>query len=456
MISREVRSRSLVGMLVTGIAIPTLLGLPGRLYAQQPVSTPIAFTGVTVVDVRDGQLLADQTVVISGTQISAVGPASQVTVPKGTQTVNAQGKYLMPGLWDMHTHMWGYPDVFFPLLLANGVTGIRDMHGKFLDSMRLWRQEVVDGKRAGPRMLLTAAWVGPKFEDGEFGGWSSQIPLTTVERAGIVVDSLKAAGADHIKIRSGLSRELHFALSAAARRAGLPLVGHPTNGVTFREASDSGQRTLEHAYPCHPSETTDEECAALATQFVRTGTWLTPTSIAMLYLLGGILPDRARFWPSTVKGMPFIGIRTTDEGKDQKIQKFNQDILPRLAMLRRAGMPMLAGTDAAELMPENTPGLSLHDELAVFVQAGFTPLEALQAATLNPAKSLQATDSLGTVEAGKLADLVLLDANPLIDIQNAKAIRAVIANGRYFDRDHLDALIDGVERRGRGRPAGTP
>jgi imidazolonepropionase-like amidohydrolase len=341
----------------------------------------------------------------------------------------------------MHTHVLGYPQVFFPLLLAHGVTGTRDMHGKFLDSLLLWRQEIASGARIGPRMVVTGGFLGNYGADE---GWVSHMEVPTPERARAVVDSLKAAGADFIKIRQRIKRDVYFAIAAHTRRIGIPLVGHLSDSVTAAESSDSGQRTIEHDLLCHPpdveepGETSDAGCAALAAHLRRNGTWVTPTAIPYLNIFRGRLPDRAPFWPDSV--LARVRQRSPDDvARDST--RFLRTILPRLAMLRRAGMPLLAGTDAAPLFPMNAPGFSLHEELALFQQAGFSPLEALQTATLNPARYLGATDSLGTIEVGKLADLVLLEADPLDDVTNATRVRAVVANGRYFDRAALDQLL---------------
>lgn len=274
-----------------------------------------------------------------------------------------------------------------------------------------------------------------------FDGRRPAIAVTSPAQARAVVDSLQAAGADVIKVRVGLSRAVYFAIAAEARRRGIPLVGHLSDSVSAAEASDSGQRSIEHGFPSDCSAPDrEDECSALAARFVRNGTWVTPTIVFGRYLFGGVAPERLRYWPDTVGGQASILSAFEGDG-------LGHEWKPLIARYKRAGIPLLAGTDASPTFRENTPGFSLHEELALLVEGGLTPLEALQTATLNPAKYLDGADSLGTVAAGKLADLVLLDRNPLEDIRNTTRIRAVVADGRYFDRAALDDLIAEVERR---------
>jgi imidazolonepropionase-like amidohydrolase len=374
----------------------------------------VAFEGVTVVDVTDGRLLADQTVVVAGTRVQAVGPVGKVRLPKSTQVIDARDKYLIPGLWDMHAHVEDSVH-WYPRFIAHGVTGLREMpkaeRGDFqTDSFRTWQREVMAGTRMGPRS------VGPSVD-------LSYIKIATRDDMRRVMDSLKAAGIAFFKVHgagAGSDPELYFTMLREARRVGLPIVGHtPDRGVTEVEAADSGIRSIEHANEHNQcwsalrklvdSVEIERQCAPGAKAFARNGTWLTPTT--------GI----------------FHVLTKTQGAVSQKFVRL---------MHRFSVTKLLAGSDVHYkfIGRGHRPGLSLQQELAFFVESGLTPLEALQTATLNPAKYLEATDSIGTVAIGKLADLVLLDANPLADIRNVGMIRAVVANGRYFDRTALDAM----------------
>jgi imidazolonepropionase-like amidohydrolase len=384
----------------------------------------LAFTGVTVVDVTDGKLVPDQTVVVAGNRVQAVGPAKKVSVPKNAQVVDARGKYLIPGLWDMHTHMrWEAPR-FYPLWIAHGVTGVREMGQRFehgTDSFRLWQSQVAAGTRTGPRAAGPAVDLTIKYY-GRGGTY-----ISTEEEAPRVVDSLKAAGMTFLKYHDDRGNpDLYFTILRETRRAGIPFVGHIPNGISEVQAADSGQRSVEHVNEnktCWPavvrmSDTaqTAEPCDRAAEAYIRNGTWLTPTLVLNHYMKQPMPP----------------------------VQRFVR------YMRRRGVKKFLAGTDTGPAYWKQfgiSPGVALRQELVYLVEAGLTPLEALQAATLNPATFFNFADSLGTVAPNKVADLVLLDGDPLSDIYNVMKIQAVVANGRYFDRAALDALDpEGAQR----------
>jgi hypothetical protein len=389
-----------------------------------PPAVPLAFDSVTIVDVTNGKLLRAQTVVVDGNRIQAVGAAGKVSVPAGATIVSAAGKYLIPGLWDMHAHV-DERTAWYPLFIAHGVTGVREMAQRFehgTDSFRVWQREVMEGKRIGPRSY------GPSADLTNANG----ITLTTPADARRVIDSLKAAGVLFLKYHDDNGDPgLFFAIAREAKRAGLPLVGHVSVFTSDVEAADSGLTSLEHAQESHQcwigfpgwpeppnSPFAKKRCGPVAEAFIRNGTWLTPTLVVFYY---------------------------QDEGHTQDAQKFLQTI-------HSLGVRnFLAGSDASQngniLGVPLEPGFSLLQEIVLMVGGGLTPLQALQSATLNPAKLMKATDSLGTVAPGKLADLVLLDANPVADIRNVLKVRAVVANGRYFDRPILDAMDpEGMKR----------
>lgn len=406
---------------------------------QEPIAAagtapvPLAFIGVTIVDVENGRLLPDQTVVVIGNRMQTVGSVSSVRPPKEAQVVEGRGRYLMPGLWDMHIHVFDAPDLFYPLLVANGVTGVREMSQVFpIDSTLHWRREIVAGTRVGPRVIGTGGFLYGALDTDRNPTpvWNpvNVLVVATPDQARRTVDSLRTAGVDFIKFRDFLPRDVYFAVAAEARRLGLPFVGHPQGTrVPMIEASDSGQRSVEHIndFPACLGPTGDlkspglEECKELAARFTKNQTWFTPTIIATLPLMKG----------STAVSMKAVNA-----------------VKAIMAVMRQGGVPLLAGSDAGpnSFYPSHAPGFSLHDELACMVEFGLTPAEALRTATVNAAKYLNATDSLGTIEAGKAADLVLLEADPLADIHHTMKIGGVVANGRYFDRAALDALVAGA------------
>ncbi len=439
-------------------------------------SAPVAFTHVTVVDVDAGRLVPEQTVLVQGNRIHAVGPVGSVPVPREAQVVAATGKYLMPGLWDMHAHIETAPDIAYPMLIANGVTGIRDPGtGVPLDTLRQWRREVASGARIGPRDVVS----GPMLNWAEeycCGGMRSVV-VPTPDDAPRIIDSLQRAGADFIKLHYfTLERDTYFAIAAAARRARIPFVGHLPAEVTPVEASDSGQRTFEHI--SYLNQTLGEEgvvpvlqdvcfgdaasvsaCEPIAQRLARNGSWAVTTLVFRLpsssrralydqFDVGAVAYNRAVPDASTISSASVTDLSTLDTLPDPFPGRF-------LDVAYRSGLPMLVGTDAT-LGGMVRFGFSVHDELELLVREGLPPAAALRAATLGPAQVFEATDSLGTIARGKLADLVLLDGDPFTDIRNTRRVRVVMANGRYFDRAALDDMLDQVRLRARRAWAGQP
>jgi len=454
----HVRIRSAL-MLRTGVGVLMLAGVTTVAAAQRAESTatnptPVVFDEVTVVDVEHDKLIPDQRVVVVGTRIQAVGRASNVTLPPAAHVVDAHGKYLIPGLWDMHAHADRVPSIY-ALLVANGVTGIREMTSEWpedFDLIRRQRQEIARGALVGPRIVATSHDFAGPMCGGSFPMTASDTSLIRVAAAALMsadcsdsgtvrtpeeirrfVDTLKAGGVDFVKAHMISDPKVYFAFLAEARRVGIPAVGHLGGAfgraVTEIEASDSGLRSIEHLpeMGCWqknwnswinggaslPDSIMERQCAVVAKRLRHNGTWIVPTLYILYHL--NLLNMQLDFEAPT---------RT-------------------LGVLYRFGAPILAGSDAStEPDQENQPLESaLHEELALLVKSGLTPLDALRAATLNPAKFFGGTDSLGTVAQGKLADLVLLDADPLADITNTRKIRAVVANGRYYDRAALDGVL---------------
>lgn len=432
---------------------------------------PLVFDGVTVIDVVRGQRLPDERVVIVGNRIQRLGRISTVAIPAGAQVIDSRDKYLIPGLWDMHTHSNNAVDTRYPLFLANGITGIRDAWSYVpLDTLTLWRREILAGTRVGPpRQFFVGAALDARVRCDERG--KGHLCVTSGDAADVrkVVDSLKAAGADLLKMYN-LDRETYFLVAAEARRIGIPFGGHLT-AATAAQASDSGASILDHVNSsgdldeaCLPAASgvntaTEADCRALAERFRHNHTWWCPTLLAEEWAKGLVFTPSAQ---AILAQLAAISRAATGETHTMPrrtwltgVGRASDATLPRAAvdassgstsstgllqMVHEVGLPIVAGTDGA---PDDAlvPGFKLHAELATYVAEGLTPLEALQTATLNPAMVLRVTDSLGTVAAGKLADLVLLDADPLTDIRNTTTIRAVVANGRYIDRVTLDQFI---------------
>ncbi len=473
--------------------IVSLFNLLGVTQTKPKEQAPdLAFTHVTVLDMSGGPAKADVTVVVSGNRIASVQHSKKAKIPKGASVVDAKGKFLLPGLWDMHVHairQQGFnTDNFFSLFIANGITGVRDMGNSPLSMSEIQhlRQEIETGKRPGPRMFVAGPLV-----DGRPSLWKSKVIVTTEQAGRAAVDSLKKAGVDFIKVYAGLEPAVYFAIADEAKKQGIPFVGHIPQAVTAQEASNAGQKSVEHLgegeilLACSAQEESARQARRLLSDY-KPGTqeWITQWNTynqllldtyseerakALLALLGKNTTWQCPTLTGTYAAFYFIEAAQASEDKRKylstdvkefwsQMTEFRKKMNPAsievlkkhyqlnvqlVGAMNKAGVPLLAGTD--ELTPHVVPGFSLHEELRLLVEAGLSPLEALQAATLNPAKYFGLTDSLGTVEEGKLADLLLLDANPLEEIANTQKITAVVANGRYFSRQELDHLLEAAQ-----------
>jgi imidazolonepropionase-like amidohydrolase len=438
-----------------------------------PVS--LLIRNVTVVDVLHGALLAGMNVEISSHKILSLTPTSQVPQPQ-SQIVDAGGKFLMPGLWDMHVHIYFDPKTYFSLLLASGVTGVRDMGGP-AEWLLSWRQRVERGDVIGPRMVVA----GP-YLDGPTSSREFVVRIGTPDEARRAVASLAARGVDFIKIMSVVPRAAYFAAAGEANRLRIPFAGHVPEAVTAAEASQAGQRSLEHLFGvllgCTAGEQelrkrvrpdpvgrefpdyatilaafSDEAEARLLDEFRMNGTWQTPT--LKIWSVRASLDDPRLYRDPALSYVS----RAMRAGWNPKADYRLRDMTPAdialakrvlqrcfriVRSMRRAGVGILAGSDAP--FPFCVPGFSLHDELELLVEASLSPTEALQSATIRPAEFLGRDGSLGTVEQGKVADLVLLDGNPLEDIRNTRRIAAVVVNGVYLPRGILDRMLAEVQR----------
>ena len=458
------------------------LSSPRRAHAQKPsVNDLLVVDNVTVVDVRTGKLKPDQTVILERHRIFSIRPSKSATYPPNADSVNGKGGYLIPGLWDMHVHLvfgdW-FPDakdISLPLFIANGVTSVRDM-GSELDVVQDWRTQIEAGQLIGPRILTS----GPML-DGPRPRFPSSIAIASPEEARQAVDDLKAHGADFIKLQSLLPRDAVLAIAEEARKREIAFAGHVPNAMRASDMSEAGMKSFEHLIGIFEGSSTAEDAfleggktegrflatydearaASLAALLAKNHTWQCPT---LVWERGGNLLDvsdfsgdaRVKYVPGAWKNKTWK--RFTEEitqgyGTDDIAtrKKFIDKELEVVRMLEKAGVPFLAGTDTPAGV-HIFPGFSLHEELERFVAAGFTPLEALQTATLNPAQFFGMAGQLGAIEEGKLADMVLLSANPMEDIANTEKIAGVFVNGRYFSHSQIEKMLRGVEAAARGRP----
>lgn len=434
-----------------------------------PAAT-LAVEHATIIDPTSGARRADLTILVEHGRIIRLGRA--VRIPRTARRVDATGKFVIPGLWDMHVHLFNNASrpgtdnhaAYFPMFLANGVTGVRDMWTDPADNalVRRWRREMGAGRMIGPRIAN-----GSSIIDGIPTDWPNAVGVADAATARVAVRREKAGGASFIKVYNRLSRPAFFAIADEAKRLHIPFAGHVPVAVTAREASDAGQRSIEHLTDMVASCSAREaemragpenraraliaakahdpvKCRVLAQHLARNGTAQDPTltvHAGRLIAPFDTLPDpRLRFVdPGERASWRALDIRQQE--RDPVILRAMFGAFERVVRDQAAGGAMiLAGTDLGN--PHVFAGSSLHDELALLVQAGLSPREALASATINPARFLGLDRSLGTVERGRLADFVILDADPLVDIANSRRIAGVVSNGRYFGEAELDAMQD--------------
>ncbi|HUA15244.1 MAG TPA: amidohydrolase family protein [Verrucomicrobiae bacterium] len=426
---------------------------------------------VTVIDVATGAESPNQTVTIQGHRIIAVAPSRDAddAMPG---SVDARGSFLIPGLWDMHVHVHDKDEL--PLYVGNGVTGIRIMSGD-RDTAALRAQLAAESP--SPEISLASAIV-----DGSPPVWPGSIVVKKAADARRTVDSIKAGGADFIKVYSRIPRDAYFALADEARKQHIPFEGHVPDVITAQEASAAGQRSMEHllgiGFACSANQQSlmddlnrarffrermaieaqafrsldQKKCAALFAEFRSNDTWQVPT-LTVLRLWGRL--DDSRFLSDS--RLAYVDRRFRDRWDDRTSFQRHQWNFAQFELARglftmderlvgamfHAGVPMMAGTDA--MNPYCFPGFSLHDELALLVESGVTPLAALQMATINPAKFMGKTADFGTIAPGKIANLLLLGADPLADIRNTTQIQAVWLEGKYFDKAALTEMLEKVK-----------
>ncbi len=449
---------------------------------NNPASSSIILNHVNVIDATGADVQSDITVVIKGNRIVDLGKISSTSIPANALVIDASGKYLIPGLWDMHVHVFNAisktpPDLNdFALYIANGVTGIREMWTPLyaMPQVNLWRKINSEGTSSIPRIGAVGTMV-----DGSPSQWANSDTATTEEGARLIVRRIKEAGVDFVKVYNRLPRKVYFAIADECKKQHIPFAGHIPNRILLKEAIDAGQQSIEHltgsriifdegcplllkelktelpdsiaaGSPSVPImeqvlELCDENKAlALYRYMASRNVWQCPTMV--LYKRSAT--DTAKVFGDPrlryIKAAEKLQWKNETGNRMKKPDStFLKNVFGQVELMKKGGIQFLAGTDFDN--PFLFPGFSLHDELALFVNAGFTPMEALQTATINPAKFLGAIDSLGTIQKGKIADMVLLNANPLNDIRNTQNIEAVFVNGRYLSKQTLKTMLSKVE-----------
>jgi imidazolonepropionase-like amidohydrolase len=456
-LTRAVRMRIAPGLARLLIVVSLATACTTIVFRAQ--STTIAVTDVTLID-GTGARPRVVTVIVEGDRITAIARSGRERIPTATTIVDGRDKYLIPSMWDMHVHIGGYDEgaKVLPRLVAYGITGVRDMASPVDDVLRL-RRESADGTLLGPQIVAA----GPILQRPLPFKTPPLIRTVTDANAKQVVDDLQAKGVDFIKVGDTLTRDAYFGVASEAKRLALPFAGHLPVSVTALEATQTGQRSFEHfgsagfrnvLIACSSAEaelisdvrealssalaggpSPDEKlyrsefltrlvqtydrrkAAALFSAFKKNGTWQVPTFGALRSV-----------WDARRPQLNADDAAATDGAARKTVEMF--------ADMRKAGVKVLAGSD----LPVSTGAPPLHEELVALVRAGMTPLEALQASTRNAAEFTGRLADEGTVEAGKKANFVLLEANPLADIANTRRVAAVVLNGRLISGAELQRL----------------
>ncbi|MEV4622613.1 amidohydrolase family protein [Asanoa sp. NPDC049573] len=479
-----------------GLATGAAVGL-GRASAapREPSAADrvTAITHVTVIDATGAPAKRDTTVVLRDGRILAVEPSRRIGVPAGAEVIDGRGRFLIPGLANMHNHTFDGEAIEPPLHIANGITTVRDMTAN--DDTSRWRREIEAGTRLGPRWT-----VGSPIVDGSPSLWEGlgapYIAAATPEEGRATVRAQKDAGADFVKVYTRLSRPTFFAIADEARRQRIPFLGHVSDFVQLTEASDAGLASVEHLFQIWYDTSSREEelrrditavpiaggeyngwlnkmhpyeyaaarsydrhkAAGVFARLARNGTRVTPTLVLHTFTdMPGDTPmndPRYAYFPAATRefwayALELIYLNGRTPEQDARGRELFERRLSLVNDLDRAGVPLLAGTDngTSYLMP----GFSLHDELARLSQAGLSTMRVLQTATVEPARYLGARDR-GTIERGNVADLVLLDADPLRDIRNTTRINSVVVRGRVIGPTERQRMLADVKRAATAMP----
>lgn len=446
---------------------------------EKTVAFDILVSNINVIDVENGEILEGLSIGIKGNRIAKIFMSSENTTWLAEKTIDGSGKYILPGLWDMHVHLFdnGKPNFWkLQMMLTHGVTGVREMFIKpnqMMDYIQPWRDSINNNLLVAPRIGAAGTLVdGPP-------AIQSSLTVSNLEEARAFVKEIKSAGVDFVKVYDNLSKTAYDALNKAAQEEGLYIAGHVPSSISLVYASETGMRTIEHLTGLHLSCSHKEDSLRahymeekrgfmrsdmdlnqfllesydnqksdyLISALAKNKTWMVPTLVLKKNWLAGESLSEMEMEPE-ISYIPNHEYRDWQELRDYKTwvpidyQKSTMALYTQekllLKKMHEKGVPILAGTDVG--VPYVYPGLSLLKELQEMTEAGLTNIDAIRTATINPAIFLETSDSLGTVEEGKLADLLILNSNPLIDITNLKKQYATIFNGKYLSREELDEM----------------
>lgn len=433
----------------------------------------------TIIDVVNGKVLKDKAILIDSGIIKRVGDYNTLkSMINLNNQINVEGKFIIPGLWDMHVHIEGQDLVddnraLLPVFVAYGITTVRDMASDLGEQVLAWREDIKEDKLLGPQ-IFTA---GRKLE-GINSIWKGDLEIANEDDLSKMLDKLEAYNVDLVKITENtLTGPLFLKSVQEARKRGFKVSGHIPIDLTIQEVVDAGFTSIEHASyllrlgsdekgiveqlnsgdisrtqaNAYYSTAFNQDTAMLAYQKLsETNIAITPTLIGGKQLAYLEEDDHAedeflefltdRFTSNYQWRIDRMANDTPEQKEDRK--RRYELIAKQLPYIQKAGIKILAGSDAAALNTFVYPALSLHQELELFQEAGLTPLEILQSATINGAELMGQLNTMGTIETNKQADMVILNSNPLLDIRGTQDIYAVINDGQYFNRADLDSLLN--------------
>lgn len=454
------------------------------LYSCTPNSSyDILITHAEVIDVESGEILTDHMIGIKDGKIALMTDDYSGNY-KADEMIEADGQYVIPGLWDMHIHFRGGEELIeenknlIPLFTANGITGVREAGGDMTSTIFKWREAIEQGQMVGPHIFTS----GPKL-DGPGGTWAGSIPVNTQEEAVKAVDSLINMNVDFIKLYdSRISRDAYIWILEEAKRRGIKTSGHMPFSVMLNEAVEAGLGSVEHLYYVLKGTSEEEEAVtadvisgqanfwgsmdrlmATTTEANETATFKllkdNDTYVTPTLFIGNTLTYLKQVDHSNDEYLHYVGdgIIDTYQGRIRSAMRASEDytnmrinlnntFVNLVPKLHKAGVKLLAGSDCGASNSYVYPGTSLHGELQAMVDAGLPPMEALKAATINGAEFLEVDDQYGSMKTGKMADLLILNGNPLEDIRNTREIGMMVLKGKIYTKAEMDAMLESVRK----------